>query len=391
MADFEKAFEKIVGFEGANHHVNSPAEVDKVMLCSNCFQDEGLRIDARTIGIDSEVVCPNCNSHDGRKLTKDLVHELCYRFFVRGTIQKFEYGGCPLIQFNEQHYNQSDIDVSPWLTNDVNLIEKAGNVGLFYYGPRFWMLGEIEPLLSLQDESERSQIIENILSTYPVRKLNEEQYFYRLRLNPGVPYDFTEYDTAPNQFLGKNRLDDVDFPVLYGSPDLELCLHECRTTAEDDIYAAKLVPAQTLRVLDLSALIDEDKTEFESLDMAIHFLFLASKHSYPICRQIAFAAKEKGFDGLIYPSYFSYLRTGHIPFDTIYGISIRRFAELKHYAQSQSVPNVALFGRPVKEEKVKVECINKIIINQIRYDVSFGPAYHKAYLDEELNQQSDIK
>ena len=153
---------------------------------------------------------------------------------------------------------------------------------------------------------------------------------------------------------------------------------------------AKLVPTHKLKVLDFSALLDEENvTEFESIDIAIHFLFLAGKHSYNICRQIALKAKEKGFDGIIYPSYFSYIRTGAFPFETIYGISIRRIPQLKDYAQSQSIPNLALFGRPVNEKKVTVECINKIIINRVGYDITFGPAYHKAY--EEESDEQDIK
>jgi hypothetical protein len=41
-----------------------------------------------------------------------------------------------------------------------------------------------------------------------------------------------------------------------------------------------MVPRRSLRFLDLSVvLIEEHVTEFESLDMAIHMLFLAGKHS----------------------------------------------------------------------------------------------------------------
>ena len=315
-------------------------------------------------------------------MSKELVKKLCYRFFVQGTIQKCEYGGSPLIQFNEQNFNKSKIDVSPWLIDDVKLIEQACKIGLFYYGPRLWMIGEVEPLKELQSDTDREKIILRILQTYPVREITDKDYFYRLRKKPIVPHDNLEYDTAPDEFLGKFRFDTKDFPVLYGSPDLELCLHECRTTAEDDLFVAKLVPNQNLKMLDLSKLIEDNTTEFESIDIAIHFLFLAGEHSYKICREIAIAAKDTGFDGIIYPSYFSYARTGAIPFDTIYGISIRRFPQLKEYAESQSIPNVAIFGRPIKDKKMNVECINRVVINRVKYDLTFGPAYHKAYSDE---------
>ena len=373
MADFEKAFKTLIEHEGNNHRQDE--ETSKVLLCSNCFRDEGLKIDAFKIGIDNTDKCPQCNSDSGHKLTKRLVQDLCYRFFVRGTILKFNYGGAPLIQCNPQHFNKTDIDISPWLTNDVKLIEQAGEVGLFYYGPRFWMLGEIEPLKSLQNDDERNEVIEKIIESYPVRELTDKEYFYRLRVNPKISHDYGEYDTAPEEHLGKNRFDDIGFPIMYGSPDLELCIHECRTTVEDNLFVAKLVPTQKLKVLDLSALLNEEGvTEFESIDIAIHFLFLAGNHSYSICRQIALKAKEKGLDGIIYPSYFSYIRTGAFPFETVYGMSIRRIPQLKNYAQLQSIPNLALFGRPIKENKVSVDCINKVVINRVSYDMTFGPA-----------------
>lgn len=389
MANFEEAYRKVVlQHEGTIN--NEDVQNDKVLLCAKCFKDEGLVILAFKIGIPDESECPSCKSSNGYKLTKKLVRNLCREFFVRGTIYKLDYGGFPLVQFNEQNFGNSSIDVSPWLENDVKLIEQAGEIGLFYYSPRFWMLGEIEPLKSLQITEEQDQIIDRILNLYPVFELSEKNAFYRIRLNPKVPYDISEYDSAPDEFIGSGRLDDKFSPILYGSPDLELCLHECRASVEDDIYVAKLVPKRKMNVLNLSALIDDSNTEFESLDIAIHFLFLASKHSYPITKKIAAAAKKAGFDGVIYPSFFSYIRTGHVPFDTVYGISIRRIAELKEHAESQIVPNLALFGRPIKDEILRVDSINKVVINRIGYDLSFGPAYHKAFIEEEETNDDDL-
>lgn len=362
--------------------------IEEYLICSNCFKDEGLKIDATQIGVENNEKCKKCNSTEGYKLTKSIVKSLCYRFFVRGTIHKFEYGGCPLIQMNEQHFNKSEIDVSPWLIEDVKTIEQAGEIGLFYYGPRFWMFGEIEPLKSLQNKEERAQIIETLLDKYPIKELTTDQSFYRLRKNPKIPHNFSEYDTAPDIFLGEGRFDISNFPILYGSQDLETCIHECRVTVEDDIFVSKLKPTKTLKLLDLTHLLEEEEniTEFKSLDLAIHFIFLASKHSYEICRDIAKKALEKGLDGIIYPSYFSYIRTGTIPFDTVYGISIRKIEQLKEHASSQIIPNLALFGRPISENKVEVDCINKVLINRVIYDTSFGPAYHKAFVDEEESE-----
>ncbi|MEZ5017668.1 MAG: RES family NAD+ phosphorylase [Flavipsychrobacter sp.] len=380
MASFEKAKEKLLKTQGMHPYFDEKNKYKgSALLCSNCFNDEGLRIDASKIGIDNNDKCPKCSSEKGYKLTKELVRELCYRFFVRGTIKKFEYGGCPLIQMNEQHFNESNIHISPWLKNDVNLIEQAGEIGLFYYGPRFWMMGEVMPLQSIIHGEEVGQVISKILNLYPKHILNKDHPFYRIRVNPTNANEYSQYDSPPIEYCGTNRFDDKDFPILYGSPDLELCLHECRIKSEDEIYVAKLVPKSELKMLNLAALVTEEgETEFTSIDLAIHFLFLAENHSYHLCRLIAKEIQKAGFDGIIYPSYFSYLRTGHIPFDTVLGMSIRKIPQLKDFSQSQSIPNVALFGSPIKDEKLIVHSINKVIINSIKYDVTFGPSYYES-------------
>jgi len=162
--------------------------------------------------------------------------------------------------------------------------------------------------------------------------------------------------------------------VLYGSQDLQVCVHECRVTADDESFIASLIPTRDLRLLDLTHLLEEkDVTEFESLDLAVHMLFLAGKHAYEITRAVAAAARDAGFDGLIYPSYFSLLRTGAAPFATIYGISIRKFPGLAAHAQAQTIPNFAIFGRPIQQGSVAIHCINRLILNQAEYDLVFGP------------------
>jgi hypothetical protein len=137
-----------------------------------------------------------------------------------------------------------------------------------------------------------------------------------------------------------------------------------------------------LKLLDLSEVLREPEgvTEFESLDMAVHMLFLAASHSYDITRRISLMAGQAGFDGIEYPSYFSLLRTGAIPFETAYGLSGRVIARYTRHARhaeherSKIVPNLALFGYPVAEGKVEVKCINRLLVTRVEYDLKFGPA-----------------
>ncbi|HEV2323630.1 MAG TPA: RES family NAD+ phosphorylase [Terracidiphilus sp.] len=214
-----------------------------------------------------------------------------------------------------------------------------------------------------------------ILNEYPGRILDRDERFYRLRKAPARPGDLDQYDSPPDEMLGKGRFDTADLPIFYGSQDLEVCVHECRVAAEDELYIATLVPLRRLKLLNLAEAPweGENVTEFESLDMALHMLFLAGPHSYEISRELASAARKCGLDGLVYPSYFTLLRTGAIPFETVYGLSERRFPGFREHARKNTISNLALFGRPIADGTVKVQCINRAILNKVDYRIRFGP------------------
>jgi hypothetical protein len=342
------------------------------IACSECFEDQGLRLDARRLGDEENIDCPNCGKPNGQKLSENSLESLAYRFFVWGSLHKCDFGGAPIIQFN-QHQNTS-IDVSQWLKNDIQIFENLLGVGFFHYGPRLWMVGEIEPLKDLQNEEISYKIIERVLAEYPTRFIDSSHELYRIRKSPTYPDSDLQYDSPPLEFTGNGRLDDQSFPVMYASEDLDVCLHECRVTAEDKIYLATLQPVTKLKMLDLTVLLKEENvTEFESLDIAIYMLFLAGSHAYPITRNISRVAKERDYDGIIYPSYFSSLRLGIRPFLTTYGISHRRIPEYQEYEQQTTIPNAAIFGYPLAEGKLKIKCINRLVLSQVTYDVRFGP------------------
>lgn len=343
------------------------------VACSECFTDSGLRLDAERIGRDASGACMACGKVGFRKLPLAGVEALAHRYFVWGSLWRARYGAAPLIQFNK--HQKTSIDLQPWLLADVALIEKLLGVGFFHYGPRFWMIGEVEPLKALERPKTRSSVIDRILAEYPTRRLKPSDHFYRIRVNPDRPSDFAQYDSPPPEHAGRGRLDVKGQPVLYGSTDLEVCIHECRVAAEDDTFVATLKARRELRLLDLSVLLREDQsvTEFESLDLAIHMLFLAGRHSYRVTREISEAARKAGFDGLAYPSYFSLLRIGQMPFQTVYGISQRRIQQLQEHEESKTIPNLALFGRPVASGEVEVICVDRIVISRVGYEYHFGP------------------
>ena len=240
------------------------------------------------------------------------------------------------------------------------------------------MIGEVTPLVHLQEAESRGTVIQRILKEYPTKLIGAEKRFYRLRTNPADAANVTEFDSPPENFLGRGRFDSKRLPIMYASPDLEVCIHECRVSAEDELFVATLAPKQDLRFLDLTALLPyEHETEFESLDMATHLLFLAGSHSYEIARDIAWAAHEEGFNGILYPSYFSMLRTGFMPFETVFGISHRKIERFADRERAKAIPNMAVFGRPIDEGLVQVKCINRLRLERVAYHYHFGPVgYH---------------
>lgn len=325
-------------------------EIDEILVCSNCFTDEGLRLDAIKIGKDNPQPCPNCQDALGKKLGYTELYELANIFFVYGSTFRTEYGAANAIQFNEHHYKSSDLSVPEWLKNDLELISEKLKVGFFHYGPRLWRVGEIEPLKELKDSSSRAKVINRILTEFPTINLSAGTDFYRLRKNPSIPFNFNEYDSPPDQFLGRGRFDSSSLPVFYGSQDLNICIHESRVTIEDELYLAKVALNRSINVLDFSEEIIETETEFGSLGMAIHFLFRAPNHSYEILRDIAISASKNNLDGIIYPSYFNQVSSSN---DTI--------------------KNIAIFGRPIENGLLQVECINRLMLKHVEYSYHFGP------------------
>ncbi len=344
----------------------------EALLCSDCFRNHGLRLDALRVGKLDHEPCRHCGSVGGAKLTRRGIESLAHRFFVVGSLYKTDYGGAPIIELNNRR--SSELDPNPYHSDDAALISAKIGIGFFYYGPPLWRLGQVEPLLALQTLEGRGPIITRILAEYPVTVLTSDQIFYRLRKSVGEPQAPSEYDSPPDALCGGGRLDTSDLPILYGSADLEVCVHECRVTVEDPAHVATLRAIRPLQLLDLTAVLEEHVSSFESLDMAVHMLFLAGNHAYPAARAIAAAAKTKGLDGIQFPSYFSLLRTGEAFLETTYGLSTRVFPGAAYRERQKLVPNIALFGRPIADGRVIIDCINRLYLRQAAYDLGFGPA-----------------
>lgn len=340
------------------------------VLCSSCFSNQGLRISAQKLGTKNNMRCKGCNKSKGYKLTKNILNDLAHQFFVMGSSIKSDYGGASRIQFNESQ--ETSIICTDDVDKDIKLFEKYLGVGFFHYGPRLWTLGYITPLEDLQEKDKRMDVIRRIIREYPTLELHTSKVFYRLRVNPSEPSNIGEYDSPPCP--GKGRLDSEGFKVFYASQDLEVCIHECRVSVTDELYVATVRPVKSLKMLDLSTEISEKCTEFESLNISITMLFYAGSHSYEILRLLSLEAYKKGFDGIIFPSFFTQARLGKLPYPSVYQSLDNRIDEFREIATSGKIPNIAIFGQPIEDKRIEVLSINKLILNRVVYDYFFGPA-----------------
>jgi hypothetical protein len=321
------------------------------LLCSDCFTDRGLAVEAQKLGKPSTRICPQCNSRTGVKLDRASLASLAQNFFVHGSFTRTEFGGASRLRLREGGFSDDVVRFPAWLDRDARLIEEKLGIAIFYYGPPTWRVGEIEPLHDLEAKETREAAAQDVVGRFPRRDLAAGETFYRLRkgLDWAKCAEASQYDAPPAGCGGAGRLDDLDFPVLYGSEDSEICVHECRVTKTDECYLATLEVARGLKLLDLCGDTSSDGgTPFESLYMAIQFIFAAEQHSYGIVRAIAKAARSAGLHGVAYPSYFSSLR-------------------------GNKIPNIGLFGHPIAAGSLKVLCANRLLLDTVQYGVTLGP------------------
>ena len=165
-------------------------------LCSDCFIDHGLGIEARKIGRKSRRPCRNCHSVAGAKLYHNNIEELARRFFVYGSWIRTEFGGASALQFNSWHHDKREVSFPASLKPDARLVEDALGVGFFHYGPPLWRIGEIEPLHELRNPTSQTAAAALLVRRFPRRQFPTGSCFYRLRreIREGKRSEPSEYD-----------------------------------------------------------------------------------------------------------------------------------------------------------------------------------------------------
>lgn len=308
---------------------------------------------AEKLGIANSGVCSNCRCSSGALLYEDAIRELCNKYFVDGSYNRSDFGGSPtLIMENGSGEFHFEHDTHNSLLHDIELIyEKTGAIPSCY-GPVMWRVGITEWMdrLTSRNWKRRDKAIEEIIERCGIKEIGEDSRFYRVRTNVEDCLNEDSYDAPQSQKYKGGRLNVNGGVVFYASFDVETCIHECRVSMEDTLYLATLEPCRVLRLLDFSDVHEKEseQTPFESLNLAVRQLFMAASHSYGITRRISQFVKERGFDGIQYPSYFNCVT-------------------------NKTSLNIALYGHVIKNRTVRVRSLDRILLNQVSYEFDYGP------------------
>jgi hypothetical protein len=245
------------------------------------------------------------------------------------------------------------------LAPDAELACRLTGLVVFDYGPPLWRVGRTE----LYDEFEfggelRRGAAEDLVEAAETIVLPTGSRLFRVRLNPKLDESISTavaFDPPPPTIQRTpGRWDDLDHPVLYVSDDIEVCLHECRTTISDEIVVASLSSTCDLRLLDLSSEIQWDGgTPFEDPNIFVGIMCRNRGRWLEYCREISRVAYEAGFHGIRYVSYY---------------------AQAKHAGQSL---NLGVFGRPISNGMLRLESVNRLWIADMAYQVRFGPVLYR--------------
>lgn len=327
-------------------------------LCSECFKDVGLKLEARRIGTQYDYSCPNCKLSNGYALNDDQLRELQTQFFSRATAPN-QYRQEVAVLGVGTDPPDHPIELRPETLTDWSLIRRAVGGRLWFRSPRLFYLGITNHFglhASLPKDVVRNQIVPKLRFT----EIDTSTTIYRIRLdlNDHTKFDEEQYDTPPNP-KRRNffRFDNRKLPIFYGSPNLQVCIHECRVTLLNDIFVASFTPTKTLSLIDLTDNYNQPKDidPFDNLEwFFIGLMNSAQPKAYRHCRRIAQTIRDiTKADGFVYNSYYT---------------------NAAGDSEGKTV-NYALFGRPLSEGKLEVKSINTVRLERIQYAYHLGPLF----------------
>lgn len=317
-----------------------------IVLCSECFQRHGIKIMAERFGTKDGTKCPFCGSDIGAKLSMGQVRQLAETYIVDGSYWRTVFGGAPIYMLSDSLNDGECFEDDP----DLKLLESVSGTSACLYGPALWRIGMITWLEELQsnDNEVRRLAINKLIENCEKKEIQKGAVFFRLLSKLyGDVHDPLTFDSPHWKYQKKGRFSIPRVSVLYLSTGIESTIHEGRVTIEDELSLASFSVEQPLNILDLTTTHYASSDPFEDLSRSLSYLFSAGEKSYSITQAIAQVVYKQGFDGILYDSYFKQI-------------------------SSLNDKNLALFGHPIKDGKVRVISIDRLLLNKVEFSYSLG-------------------
>jgi hypothetical protein len=342
--------------------------LDPIVFCSKCFEDEGLRYYSEKIGRNPFGACPACGHSDGSGLTESQLGEIAERFFVNGTVSHGVGSYSPVFRIGGDPPGHEP-DFLDHTLRDLERIKSRSEIVLHFRSPKFWQLGLT---YHWEQDSNGNFILstaEAVRATEACQKtiLRKGATIYRARLGleDEKIFDEDQYDSPKNSKKKFDRFDSAGVRIFYSSSTIETCLREVRLSIHDPISIASLEVLDDLKLLDTTAnAFDYSGDEF---DNPAHFFrgLAYSTNKQGENQQVSRVIAAAGYDGFVYRSYHKSLlqKDGH---------------------------NVALFGRPISEGKLRVRSINTVFISSLNVEYQLGPVI-KPFNEPFVNADSSIQ
>lgn len=323
-----------------------------------------MRRTALSVAGPSEHICERCGATGSAPLNAKAIDEIFLRFFCHGS-QAATY--LPEVFRPGSRGNDDDVIFEVSTQTDYTLLKELFGVIVRRHTPRTNDLGytairlAIESILRQDPNSAPEQAVEELRQNFHTlmdaageRLLETKELLFRARIGPKQPYASEEYDSPPAELSVANRVTPPGERTLCAAIDIETCLFETRPAIDDiihnGIFVASLRPAHELRLLDFTC--QREGSLAAAVEMTLKAFFQANQASYHLTQALSALTKRRGYDGLVYPSGMQCLNR-----------------------KTGQWSNVALFGAPVADGRLKVDSINKILVRNMQYDFDLGPVW----------------
>ncbi|KTR98487.1 RES family NAD+ phosphorylase [Pantoea dispersa] len=316
--------------------------------CVTCIKNMGLKWIAEEISSDREQHFEACG-HTSKYLDAKGVEELAYKFFVAGSVPPSLGGRAPV--YNIKSAGLNELIFESELDADIALLSQHNPLCLYHYGPPLHKIGATTHYQDLVFKKvtgdERKKIWDEVIGACETVFLDINTRIFRARNGKELPPALAaEFDSSPTPKEGRYNRNGEH--IFYGAFDVETCLHEVRVKLSDWIAIATFKVSTELKLLDLTRITDPLGTEFESISILINKIVFSDENEYPLCQELSSEIRSRGYDGFIISSYF-------------------------RQAHKKALRNIILFDKPAEAGKLYLDSTNKVNLESIAYDYSFGP------------------